>query len=111
MAIDIDKQICNGCGQCEVSKCMEVCPGNLLYKNKNNKAEIRDKADCWDCAACVKACPQQAIKLYLPPEIGGRGSKLYAQDLGEKIIWTLEKTDGTVEKYKIQNKLHFNLNL
>ena len=111
MTIEIDTQLCNGCGGGADSKCKRVCPGNLLYKNNHNKAVIRDKADCWDCAACVKECPQQAIKLYLPPEIGGRGSKLQAQNSGEKIIWWLEKADGTTEEYEIRNKLHYNLNL
>ena len=44
MGIKIDKEICNGCGKCSVSACMKVCPGNLISKNSDNKAEI--KAAC-----------------------------------------------------------------
>ncbi|SJZ78798.1 4Fe-4S dicluster domain-containing protein [Selenihalanaerobacter shriftii] len=111
MTVRIDKKLCNGCGNKDESCCMRICPGNLLYKTKNNKAEIRDKADCWDCAACVKECPRQAIEVYLPVEIGGRGSTLKAKDLGNEIVWTLKTQDGSVEEFTIRNKLWFNWNL
>ncbi|TDX50984.1 4Fe-4S dicluster domain-containing protein [Orenia marismortui] len=111
MSVKINKSLCNGCGNSKESRCMRVCPGNLIYKNKDNQAEIRDKRECWDCAACVKECPRQAIEMYLPVEIGGRGSTLQAQDLGDKIVWKLNKLDGSVEEFNIQNKLWFNSNL
>ncbi|MBM7624691.1 4Fe-4S dicluster domain-containing protein [Sporohalobacter salinus] len=111
MTIRIDKDLCNGCGNKEEPYCMQVCPGNLLYKNEKNKAVVREKADCWDCAACVKECPRQAIEMYLPAEIGGRGATLKAEVLDGEIVWTLKKVDGSVEEFKVQNKLQFNLNL
>jgi adenylylsulfate reductase subunit B len=111
MSIRINKETCNGCGQCQESECMKVCPGNLLYKNENNKAEIRSHADCWDCASCVKECPRSAIEMYLPYEIGGRGSTLTAQDKGAEIVWTLQQKNGTTKQFKIRNKLFFNSNI
>lgn len=111
MAIRIDKELCNGCGNKEESCCREVCPGDLLYKTEEDKAAIREKADCWDCGACVKECPRQAIEMYLPAEIGGRGTTLKAEILDTEIVWTLKKVGGSVEKFTIQNKLQFNLNL
>lgn len=90
---------------------MQVCPGNLLYKTESGKAAIREKADCWDCASCIKECPHQAIEMYLPAEIGGRGATLKAEILDKEIVWTLKKVNGSIEKFIIQTKLQFNLNL
>ncbi|MCK8826142.1 adenylylsulfate reductase [Natroniella acetigena] len=104
MAVKINHKLCNGCGQREKSLCVRVCPGNLLYKNEDNKAEIREKRDCWDCAACVKECLQQAIELYLPAEIGGRGSTLQAEQKKDKIIWQLKKVDGFCEEFEIKTE-------
>ncbi|GAB6138659.1 4Fe-4S binding protein [Halanaerobaculum tunisiense] len=111
MTVKINKKLCTGCGTCQESNCMRVCPGNLLYKNENNTAQIRDKRECWDCASCVKACPQQAIEMYLPAEIGGRGSTLKAQNLGEEIVWTLQQVDGSRQEFRIQTKLLLHQNL
>lgn len=80
---------------------MRVCPGDLLYKNNQNKCQIRDKRDCWDCAACVKECPRQAIEMYLPPQLGGRGAALKAKTNGGSINWTLVKPDGSNETFDI----------
>ncbi|WP_408955591.1 4Fe-4S dicluster domain-containing protein [Natroniella sp. ANB-PHB2] len=102
MSVRINHKLCNGCGQRKGSLCIRVCPGNLLYKNKSNKAEIRERRDCWDCAACVKECPQQAIELYLPAEIGGRGSTLQAKQKKDKLIWQLKKVDGSCEEFEIK---------
>ncbi|MCK8816109.1 adenylylsulfate reductase [Natroniella sulfidigena] len=101
MAVEINKELCNGCGKSKEPLCVRICPGNLLYKNATDKAEIREKRDCWDCAACVKECPKQAIEICLPAEIGGRGSTLQAEKKDGKIIWYLNKVDGSVEKFKI----------
>ncbi|WP_026486064.1 4Fe-4S dicluster domain-containing protein [Caldanaerobius polysaccharolyticus] len=102
MAIRIDRQLCNGCGKMQEPLCVRICPGDLLYKDSGGKAAIRDIRDCWDCAACLKECPRQAIEMYLPAQIGGRGSTLKAKKDKEKIIWTLKTVEGTQEVIEIQ---------
>ncbi len=103
MTVRINHELCNGCGRGEESLCMAVCPGNLLYKNTENKAVIRDSNDCWDCAACVKECPNQAIEMYLPVAIGGRGSTLTAKVLENKTLWELKKVNGEREIIEVRN--------
>lgn len=102
MTVRINRELCNGCGNCTESRCMRICPGDLLAKDAENKAFIREKKDCWDCAACVKECPRQAIAMHLPVQVGGRGSTLQAKKDKNKIIWTLKTAEGKEEVFTIE---------
>ncbi|MTI61790.1 MAG: adenylylsulfate reductase [Firmicutes bacterium] len=100
MTIKINCDLCNGCPGRKEGRCERICPGNLLER-KNNKAVIEHKSDCWDCAACVKACPLNAIQIYLPDEIGGKGGNLSAQVKEDEIIWIIEDNSGESRKYHL----------
>lgn len=104
MTVRIDRSRCNGCGKMKEPGCAAVCPGDLLYRDSSHKCAIRDPRECWDCAACVKECPRQAIEMYLPVQIGGRGSTLKARTGKDKIIWRLTKPDGSEEIFEIYTK-------
>ncbi|MFA5882064.1 MAG: 4Fe-4S binding protein [Eubacteriales bacterium] len=104
MTVRIDSLRCSGCGREKEPRCVTVCPGNLLYKDSSNKCVIRDPEDCWDCAACVKECPRQAIEMFLPVQIGGRGSTLQAKTEKGRITWLLTKPDGREEVFEIQTQ-------
>ncbi|MCB2294007.1 4Fe-4S dicluster domain-containing protein, partial [Clostridium algoriphilum] len=54
MSIKIDPQKCVGCG-----KCLQTCPGNLIFKKDDSKAFIKYPEECWGCTACLKECPVQ----------------------------------------------------
>lgn len=99
MSIRIDGSKCDGCKQARETLCMLICPGDLIFRDYENKASIREARDCWDCAACIKECPRGAIEMYLPAEIGGRGSKLTAQKQAGGVLWTLTDPWGRVTQY------------
>lgn len=88
MSIRIEKDKCIGC-----LKCMTVCPGSLIYKNKEGKAYIKYEKNCWGCAACVKECANGAIKYYLGADIGGSGSYLYISKRGDHLKWRVINKD------------------
>lgn len=95
MGIYIDHTLCDGCGYPESeTPCNMACPGDLIFIQQNGKAEICCNADCWDCAACIKICPQQAIDIRLPFEIVGKEGTLKARAYREKTIWTAKDEEG-----------------
>lgn len=104
MTVRINRSRCNGCRDVAEPRCVMVCPGDLLYKDALNKCVIRDPRDCWDCAACVKECPRQAIEMFLPVQIGGRGATLKAKTGKSRITWQLTKPDGSKEVFKIYTR-------
>lgn len=95
MGIYIDHNLCDGCGypQSE-TPCNMACPGDLIFMQSNGKAQICCNADCWDCAACIKICPQQAIEIRLPFEIVGKENSLKARAYREKTIWSAKDEAG-----------------
>lgn len=101
MSVDIDRKLCNGCGSRAEGRCMTVCPGDLLYKDNTNHCRVRDPRDCWDCAACIKECPRQAIYMKLPVQIGSRGALLKARTQKGKLVWTLINPEGETEIFEI----------
>ena len=90
MSIRIQKSKCAGCG-----RCIEACPGNLIKKDKENKAFIRQVRDCWGCTSCIKECRHDAIRFFLGADVGGRGASMVVSEKPDISTWTVEKPDGT----------------
>ena len=89
MSIRIERDLCNGCGQCRA-----VCPGNLLYADEGGRTIIRNPRDCWGCASCIKECSQGAIRYFLGADIGGLGSCFYTRREGVLLHWTMVRPDS-----------------
>ncbi|MBA7672054.1 Ferredoxin-2 [subsurface metagenome] len=56
MAAVVDKDKCDGCGEC-----VDVCPVDVI-ELQSEKAVINND-ECIDCGVCVEICPNQAISL------------------------------------------------
>lgn len=54
MAAVVDKEKCEGCGDC-----VESCPNGSITMEDNLAVVNQD--ECIDCAACVDACTKSAI--------------------------------------------------
>ncbi len=100
MSIVWDPRVCTGCPHTPEPPCARVCPCNLLYRGHDGKLACRDKTGCWDCAACVKACPNEALYLSLPPVIGGNGARLYGRAYRDHTAWRIQLSGGKVIEIK-----------
>lgn len=100
MGIYVDEETCNHCGTAPEPMCVRDCPGDLMYLKENGKAAITTNRDCWDCAACVKVCPTQAITMRLPTSLVVRGASLHGRGMRHKTSWTLTLRDGEVREYE-----------
>lgn len=99
MSIRIQKSKCAGCG-----RCIEACPGNLIKKDKENKAFIRQVRDCWGCTSCIKECRHDAIRFFLGADVGGRGASMVVSEKTDISTWTVEKPDGTKITIQVNKK-------
>lgn len=89
MSIEIDQELCIGCG-----KCADVCPGSLIRRNAQNKVEIPCPERCWGCVSCVKECPVRAIEFYLGEDMGGLGGRMTVRREDTLLHWMVRMPDG-----------------
>jgi len=100
MGIYVDENTCNGCGTAEEPMCVRDCPGDLMILKANGKAVIRDNRECWDCAACVKVCPTQAIHMRLPTSVAVQGVTLRGRAIRHKTVWRIRARDGSERTFE-----------
>ncbi len=99
MSISINHDKCAGCRQC-----LQVCPGNLLFEDEDGKAQIRNSKDCWGCTACLKECRFGAIKFFLGPDLGGKGTYLYVTKTSQGLDWHFIRPKDSELVISVQDK-------
>jgi len=55
--LELDPELCVGCGVCE-----SVCP-HAVFRMNAKKAEIVDRDGCMECGACAQNCAAGAIQV------------------------------------------------
>jgi adenylylsulfate reductase subunit B len=104
MSVRLDVNICNGCPKRQEGCCEEICPGDLFYR-EDGKAVLREPSDCWDCFACVKACPRSALSVELPFQISEEKHRLIARVKKNTIVWKLVDFKGSkIASFTIPNR-------
>ncbi|MCB1493527.1 MAG: ferredoxin family protein [Rhodobiaceae bacterium] len=62
--VKIDEQLCIRCNLCDW-----ICPGDLIYKEEDNKQTLPVVVyprECWYCGMCEAICPTNAIEIIFP---------------------------------------------
>ena len=82
---------CDGCGHC-----VDICPSDIMHIDKTHRRAFNIEPNmCWECCACVKACPQNAIDL--------RGYADFAP-MGHSVRVLREEEKGTISwKIRFRN--------
>jgi adenylylsulfate reductase subunit B len=100
MAIHVDDLACDGCSKAPEPLCVRDCPGDLLFIDGDGKAAIVDNRECWDCAACLKVCPREAISMQLTSCSLVQQVTLHAHALAQKTLWSIRLSDGLTKTYE-----------
>jgi len=107
MPIIVDSTKCDGCGNSTQPPCVRMCPGDLIVKDAGtNKAYLKYQ-DCWDCLACVKACPEEAIIFRLSFQLGYPNASLqpHVHAAQNQITWEGVDSQGHSETFTLPTKI------
>jgi len=96
MPAQIDPKRCDGCRGNPNPPCMRVCPGDVVTKDFNlDRAHLHATGECWDCYACVKVCPRNAIQVELPYALARHQGGLHLLEHGGGgVLWEVRWPDG-----------------
>lgn len=89
---------CDGCGYC-----VDICPSDIMHIETTYRRAVNiEPSMCWECYACVKACPQSAIDVrgyadFAP--LGHTVRVLREEDKGT-ISWKIKFRDGREKAFE-----------
>ena len=88
---------CDGCGHC-----VDICPSDIMHIDKTYRRAYNIEPNmCWECYACVKACPQNAIDVrgYADFAPLGHSVRTLREEAKGTISWRVEFRDGRVKEF------------
>ncbi len=101
--------LCDGCQSRDKSVCMDICPHDLMLLDKDGtltghpmKAFNQEPEQCWECYACVKACPQNAIECRHYADVVPLGGSVQPVLGTDSILWNIKFRNGTLKRFKFR---------
>ncbi len=98
---------CDGCEGRSKAACMHICPHDLMAVDLDgsvtghaNKAFNREPQQCWECYACVKHCPHQAIEVRHYADVVPLGASVQPVRGDDSIVWNIEFRNGTRKRFE-----------
>ena len=88
---------CDGCGQC-----VDICPSDIMHIDETVRRAVNIEPNfCWECYACVKACPQNAIDVrgYADFAPMGHSVRVLREEEKGTISWKIKFRNGTVKDF------------
>lgn len=99
--------MCDGCKGRGKAACMYICPHDLMLLDQDGsrtghamKAFNQEPEQCWECYACVKACPQQAIECRHYADIVPLGGSVQPVRSSDSIVWNIRFRNGNTKRFK-----------
>ncbi len=102
---------CDGCKGRDKAACMYICPHDLMQLDKDGsvtghamKAYNVEPEQCWECYACVKICPQNAIAVRHYADIVPLGASVQPVRGIDSIMWTIKFRNGTMKHFEFPTR-------
>ena len=89
---------CDGCGQC-----VDICPSNIMHIDTTSRRAYNIEPNmCWECYACVKACPQDAIDVRGYSDFAplGHSVRVLREEEKATISWKIKFRDGREKNFE-----------
>jgi len=89
---------CDGCGHC-----VDICPSDIMHIDETYRRAINIEPNfCWECYACVKACPQDAIDVRGYSDFAplGHSVRVLREEAKGVISWKIKFRDGREKNFE-----------
>lgn len=98
---------CDGCRGRDTAACMYICPHDLMRLDEDGsetghamRAYNREPEQCWECYACVKICPQQAVECRHYADVVPLGASVQPLRGTDSIVWNIKFRNGTMKRFE-----------
>jgi len=98
---------CDGCAGRDQAACMYICPHDLMALDEDGsstghpmKAYNQEPEQCWECYACVKICPCNAIEVRHYADVVPLGASVQPLLGTDSIEWTIKFRNGKTKRFE-----------
>ena len=102
---------CDGCRGQHQTACAYVCPHDLMTLDTDGsrtgyemKAYNQEPEQCWECYACVKVCPRQAVEVRHYADVVPLGASVQPLRGSQSIVWNIRFRNGTRKRFEFRNR-------
>ena len=98
---------CDGCQGRDKIACAYICPHDLMALDEDGsvtghvmKAYDREPEQCWECYACVKICPRNAIEVRHYADVVPLGASVQPLRRTDSISWKITFRNGNTKLFE-----------
>jgi adenylylsulfate reductase, subunit B len=97
----VNPSTCDGCRALDQPVCRYVCPSDIMHLDESTGKAYNIEPDlCWECYACVKACPRSAIGIRGYADVVPMGASFTPRRGARSIEWSGQYRDGRTKRFE-----------